>query len=185
MKTALLDVDGVIRNWVVSVETFYALEFPQKRIIKPFLQWDVSVNFPDHSPSDFWTWVYNSPSSYDMSYYAPEYPFVAKIIKKLNQHCKVSICTYQPSQACKAATLEWLELRDIAYSDIIFAKEKWNYQGILIDDALHNVEKHLEMHGPNSAILMDQPWNSISSNHDIENCRVKTLDEALVKIKSL
>jgi 5'-nucleotidase len=69
-----------------------------------------------------------------------------------------------------ADTVSWLESNRIPYRDLCFVADKAaSTADIYVDDAPHNITALREAHGPDSAVVFDQPYNRHLSGLRVTN----------------
>jgi 5'(3')-deoxyribonucleotidase len=149
----LIDIDGVLRDYVASLNAVYQRVFPDHHI-KPVTDWALEHFFPiGKGIYDF----LESEHSREILENAPAYPGAIETLHKYESTYDIVIVTAQPA-ADRYPTLAWLGKHNVPTNEIHIEYEKQHINGFaLLDDYAYNLEK-FEQTG-RLAVCMDRPWN--------------------------
>lgn len=161
--TVLVDVDGVLCDFVT--QTFIIAEkiFGIKRHVSELNIWDIAEFFQlnEHQEKDLYVEI-NKPGFHQKM---QPYAGAKEGLKALQEVADVVIVT----AATRGHTwcferYEWLQDHfGIHYKDIIFAHKKQYVRGdALLDDRPENIQGWLEAHPMGKGLLWAQSWNSSS-----------------------
>ncbi len=174
-KSLGIDIDGILRNFVSSVERVYKEHYPEHKVL-------------DRSDYDLKTWFPIGGKIYDFVFkdnvkeiylYAKSYPHAVRFMEYLGDlGYKVTIVTSQPNEDCIYYTKKWLEKNEVYYDKLIFESQKAEVKEIdvLLDDSTKNLNEFAET--DRLAVCMNRSWNK-----DYEGPRVKTYKQFIEMIE--
>jgi 5'(3')-deoxyribonucleotidase len=162
----LVDLDGVIRNFVKGVEDVYAREYPDHAPQKVASR-ELHKYFPIGEGINEFIGKFGK----EILLNSPPYPGSIETLIKWEEKFEIVIATAQPPEF-RYPTFSWIGNHAIPTNEVKIIYEKQTVDGIaLLDDFPENLELFA---GTNRlAVCMDQPWNQ----HDWEGARVKTVEE--------
>lgn len=185
-----IDIDGVLRDWIGSVERVMLATFPylKKSDIRPVTTWDIEDAYPtikkeivtkvlfDSHREDVYKWA----KAFDGA--AEQFEEIVKFVAMIGG--RICILTSQPNPAIAQLTMNWLMddfftpfLKRSKIEFFIVKGDKTIVDGdILIDDGIHNLDAWVEK--GRMAICLNQTWNQ-----EWKGLRVNTLGESLPLIK--
>ncbi len=162
----LIDLDGVIRDFVGSLVRVYNREFPQHEVL-PVTSRRLEKFFPvKEKIYDFFEagWIEEIMEE------AEPYPDAVEALHRWKSEFEIVIVTSQP-EASRASTFTWIGRHDIPTREVHISYYKSDIQGIaLLDDFSNNLDEFRET--GRLAVCLDQPWNRQWSGP-----RVKTVDQ--------
>ena len=161
-KKILLDMDGVIVDFIEGICKYHKLENPYDKG-EHLGNWDVS-DYWKMDKETFWTGV-SSIFWRDLNPYRDYADLINLCIAKVGQKniCLLTAPPMHNAHRCSETVkgkLQWLKDRGINLP-VLFGEAKHFCAGadtILIDDADHNVDAFREAGG--KAILVPRPWNT-------------------------
>lgn len=149
MKTILLDIDGVIIDYIGPLMRSVAWHKPRMPTV-----WDLSdMGVPEIS-------IQYHTSRQGFCRDLPLYPWARTFLNNLRQYYRVVACTSPYDRSLYWASERWQYLRQIGFSkrDIVLTGDKSQIIGdLLIDDNPENC-RDFEVTG-RPAILLEQPYN--------------------------
>lgn len=162
----LLDLDGVIRNFVKGVEDVYKREYPD-HVIKEVVSRELHNYFPiGEGINEF----IKDKFSDEILLNAPAYPGAIGAIAKWEDQFEIVIVTAQPPE-WRYSTYSWIGKHHLPVNEVKIIFDKHTVDGFaLLDDFQDNLELFAQT--GRLAVCMDQPWN-----RDWKGPRVKTVDE--------
>ncbi|MEL6820343.1 MAG: hypothetical protein AAFP70_01180 [Calditrichota bacterium] len=165
-KRLLIDVDGVLRDFVGSLEKVYLREYPEHKV--DFVD---SRKLEDFFPIGEKIYPFMDEHFADeILRDAPLIDGAAAAMMQWENTFDLYIATAQPP-AGRYPTLHWLGVNRIACNGVHMTRDKHLLKGYaLLDDFIHNLEKFSET--GRLAVCLDQPWNQ-----EWDGPRVKTVDE--------
>lgn len=162
----LIDLDGVIRNYVEGVIRVYRREYPKHR-----LQPVTSRNLEEFFPIGKKIYRFIGKQFYrEVLEQAPAYPGTIECMSARQRDFEMVIVSAQPEH-WRYSTFIWIGKHQVPVNEILIRLEKHKVAGVaLLDDFVENLEAFSATE--RLAVCMDQPWNK-----DWKGPRVKTLDE--------
>ena len=152
-----VDVDGVPRDFVGSLQRQYAVDFPD-HVMSPVTQWDLHHFFPIGKA--IYPYAFDTRAK-EIFEGADPYPgaYAAMIALKERGH-EIVYVTTQP-RGKEVHTINWLLKHNFPYDGLVITgiKDIANCD-VYIDDGPHNV-KVLQATGK-EVVIYDQPWNRLS-----------------------
>ena len=149
----IIDVDGVLRDFISSLKEVYNREFPEHRI-KPITSHQLEDFFP--IGMDIYEFM-DKAHAWEILENAPPYPGAVEALQKWESDFEIVIATAQPSQG-RHPTLAWLAKHKVPTNEIHITFDKHTIDGVaLLDDFVDNLEK-FQATG-RLAVCLDQPWN--------------------------
>ena len=154
-----VDVDGVLRNFVKSFNSYYNLEAKRKIPV------DYQPKFYDEpfAGSD----VYDREISekvwrkyqYEIFRNAEMYGGALEFVRRLSLAGEVVFITCQRSKAGRVATKEWLEEKGfLKFGGVVFAcVDRWRLCDVLVDDYIVNLEE--AKNGGVKVFCVKRRWN--------------------------
>ncbi len=153
----ILDIDGVLRDFVAKAFEIYTRDFDP----------DSKLKIDDIKGFDLKPYFIKLPYSietfcktYDEELYFESMPYednVQEIVQQLQEKYFIHIVTHQ-FKGSEIQTLRWLEKYNIPYDAISFSKDKTLIEGYLIvDDGAHNLDDFLKL--DRKAVCISRPWN--------------------------
>lgn len=163
----LIDLDGVIRNFVKGVEDVYSREYPDHAPQKVVSR-QLHKYFPiGEAIQDF----IENKFAQEILLNAPPYPGSIEALRKWEDKFAIVIVTAQPPDF-RYPTFSWIGNHAIPTDEVKIIYEKHTVDGIaLLDDFPENLELFAKTN--RLAVCLDQPWNQ----HDWNGERVKTVEE--------
>lgn len=162
----IIDVDGVLRDFVGSLLRVYRREYPGHKI-KPVVSRKLEKFFPiGEKIYPFMDEVF----AWEILTEAPAFPGAIEALQKWQNEFEIVIATTQ-LPAGRAPTLVWLGKHQIPSNEIYITSEKHQLSGIaILDDFTDNLEKFAAT--GRLAVCMDRPWN-----RQWTGPRVETVDD--------
>lgn len=162
----LIDLDGVIRDFIKSVESVYKREYPD-HVIKQVVSRDLHNYFPiGPAINEF---IKNKFGD-EILLNAPEYPGAVEALCKWEDAFEMVIVTAQPAD-WRYSTYSWIGNHHLPVNEVKIIYEKHTVEGFaLLDDFPENLDLFAQT--GRLAVCMDQPWNQ-----DWKGERVKTVDQ--------
>ncbi len=165
MKTLLLDVDGVLANFIGGIIQTHGWPFTHKE----FNCWDYHRT---HGYTDEEMWEPTKDGKWWLG--LDPYDHAADLLAKLRETHNIIFCTAPNSDAtCASQKIQWLEkhgFMEPGSGDYQIGKHKHlNAMSgcVLIDDSDENVWRY--RHAGGRAILFPQPWND---NRGLVDCQL-------------
>jgi hypothetical protein len=162
----LIDLDGVIRDFVKGLEIVYQREYPDHKI-QEVISRDLDKYFPigkqinDFIDTKFYQEILSN---------APVYPGTIESLYKWEKFFKIVIVTSQPPK-WRYPTYYWIGKHAVPTDEIHLSFEKYTIDGYaLLDDFVDNLQAFAST--GRLAVCFDQPWNK-----NWEGERVKGIDE--------
>lgn len=179
-KVILLDVDGVLCNFVKPTLIFYNEKTGSSKTDDDIYDFNIFKSLGD---AKMWGPFHNEVANHKLfcSNLEP-YEYTKETIYGLKQLGELHIVTtpYE-TEFWHNERIEWLKQFGIEYGSINFVKNKHHYDGdILIDDCFANAQQWSKTRGKNS-LLIERPWNKIEwSTHEHEKI-ILTKPEEIVE----
>lgn len=156
-----VDVDGVLRNFVMSLITEYKKKFPEHRVM-PYSEWDWELinNFPDYqgTRTDLYEW-WSMDNACSIMTLAPPLLKIKKGFDLLldSKHTPIIISTQR--HGTEKYTLEWLGKNEINAREVYFARDKLSVGNAdaIIEDKMANLQAFRE--AGKIAVAVSHPWN--------------------------
>ncbi len=149
----IIDVDGVLRDFVASLKEIYRREFPEHEI-KPVTSHNLEEFFP--IGKEIYEFMDNL-HAWEILENAPAYPGAVEALQRWENDFEIVIATAQPPEG-RAPTLAWLAKHRVPTNEIHITFDKQKIDGVaLLDDFIDNLEK-FEATG-RLAVCLEQPWN--------------------------
>lgn len=139
----LLDIDGVMADFLGPMQTQYAIPLTGK-LVEDWTRVDVALktNYP---PAQFWASL-------------PLLPWAKDLLKLCQEFDAVTFCTAISEPGALLGRAQWLR-KHFPNIDVIYTTQKHLIQGTLIDDHAPNIKRH-----PWDAILFPSTYNTISED---------------------
>lgn len=172
---ALIDVDGVLRDFVGSLKQIYLQQYPDHVIREPITSRALEDFFPiGNAIYQFMDEHYATEILRD----APAYPGAIEALQKWDEKFEIVIATAQPPEG-RAPTLEWLGKHGVPAKEVHMIYDKYQLMGAaLLDDFSHNLQAFHDT--GRMAVCLAQPWNS-----DWAGVRVDTVDEFFRHVEAM
>jgi 5'(3')-deoxyribonucleotidase len=162
----LIDLDGVIRDFIEGLRIVYSREYPDHEI-KNVLSRDLHEFFP--IGKDIYDFL-KQKFGEEILLESPPYPGAIEALRKWEDVFEIAIVTAQPPD-WRYATYSWIGNYSLPINEIKVIHDKHTVPGFaLLDDFKENLELFAET--GRLAVCMDQPWNQ-----DWKGPRVKSVDE--------
>ena len=162
----LIDLDGVIRDFIEGLRSVYNREYPD-HVIKDILSRDLHEFFP--IGKDIYEFLKQKYGE-EILLKAPPFPGSIEALRKWENIFEIVIVTAQPPE-WRYATYSWIGNYSIPTNEIKIIYEKHTVPGYaLLDDFIENLELFAKT--KRLAVCMDQPWNQ-----EWRGARVKTVEE--------
>jgi 5'(3')-deoxyribonucleotidase len=166
-KIIVVDVDGVLRNFVKQLAKVYNRDFPDHPATQ-VTTWDMKIHFPliqdlphyfDHKhPQE----IYEEAEMFEGS---------REFLLKLKDLGYFIVLASAQMPQNYVYTINWFQKHDLTYDAICFTRDKSIFHAdYLLDDGIHNLKSF--KHG--MPIAMDQKWNK-----DWHGARVFSFDEMI------
>lgn len=162
----IIDVDGVLRDFIGSLVRVYRREYPGHQVAAVD-----SRKLEDFFPIGEKIYPFmDEMFAREILEEAPAYPGAIEALRRWEKEFEIIIATTQPL-AGRGPTLVWLGRHDIPSNTIYITSEKYRLAGLaLLDDFVDNLEKFAAT--GRLAVCMDRPWNK-----HWKGPRVHTVDE--------
>lgn len=162
----IIDVDGVLRDYIGSVNRVYQREYPDHTIKAVD-----SRQLEDFYPLGKKIYQFlDGELAWEILADAPEYPGAIEALHRWENEFDIIIGTAQPRE-WRYPTLAWLGNHRVPGSAVYFSYDKFRIPGIaILDDFEDNLEKFAAT--GRLAVCLDQPWNRRWNGP-----RVKTVEE--------
>ena len=149
----LIDLDGVLRNYVEGVIRVYRREYPQHRILPV-----TSRRLEDFFPIGEKIYPFIGKKFYrEVLEEAPPYPGAIESMHARQRDFEMVLVTAQPPH-WRYSTFIWIGKHRVPVNDILIRREKHKETGVaLLDDFVENLEAFADT--GRLAVCMDQPWN--------------------------
>lgn len=149
-----IDIDGVLRDFVASVNKVYFREYPTHELLRDncydLAQWFPIGNkihdfiFRDHAKE-----IYTG---------ALPYQNALGFMNKLKKH-EVTLVSSQPNGNVEKYTILWLMKYKVPHNKLMFTRDKSDFHGdFLLDDAQHNLERISQCNN-SIPVCFDRTWN--------------------------
>lgn len=162
----LVDLDGVVRDFVGSLTRVYKFHFPEHEVLPV-----ISRRLEDFFPigDQIYKFVKSDQIEKIMAEADP-YPGALEALEKWKDKFEIVVVTSQPDFS-RASTYLWIGKHNIPTNEIHVTHYKSEIDGYaLLDDFIDNLD---EFHATGRlAVCFDQPWN-----RDWKGQRVKTVDQ--------
>lgn len=162
----IIDVDGVLRDFVGSLVRVYLREYPGHQV-KPVNSRKLEDFFPIKEK------IYpfmDETFAWEILAEADPYPESIDVLRTWEKEFEIVIATTQPLSG-RAPTFYWLGKHRVPCDEIHVTAEKQLLSGVaLLDDFVDNLEKFAAT--GRLAVCLDRPWN-----HYWKGPRAKTLTE--------
>lgn len=162
----LVDLDGVVRDFVGSLTRVYKFHFPEHEVLPV-----ISRRLEDFFPigDQIYKFVKSDQIEKIMAEADP-YPGALEALENWKNKFEIVIVTSQPDFS-RASTYLWIGKHNIPTNEIHVTHYKSEIDGYaLLDDFIDNLD---EFHATGRlAVCFDQPWN-----RDWKGQRVKTVDQ--------
>lgn len=162
-----IDVDGVLRNNLGEMVRLYNESFNENLTVDDVVDFKTENIFTKISevtgdtPSHWFFQIHSNELFRD----AKPFSGVAEDIKRLQEHARIIIITYQKSYLNKSQTLEWLEKCGIEPDGIVFIKDKTLVRcDYLVDDNDWNFAGSRV----NTGVLINAPYNAYKDLSEIK-----------------
>ncbi|GAB4181503.1 MAG: hypothetical protein Kow00108_18190 [Calditrichia bacterium] len=164
-ERVLVDLDGVIRDFIGGVSIIYKKYYPE-HTIKPVISRDLHLFF--EIGFDIYDFIFEH---YDqITNKIVPYPGAIESLNVHSEKYDIVIATSQESWGVNV-TYQWIEKYKLPVRDIIISDTKEELEGIaLLDDWELNIEKFNAT--GRMGVCYEQPWNSKWNNGH----KVKTID---------
>ncbi|MCB0260034.1 MAG: hypothetical protein KDI38_03140 [Calditrichaeota bacterium] len=152
-KTVLIDVDGVLRDFIGSLSAVYRREYPG-HVIKPV----DSRKLEDFYPIGRGIYEFmDNTFAREILEDAPVFPGAVEVLHRWEDTFDIVIATAQPPEG-RYPTLSWLGKHRVPANCIHFTYHKHLLEGFaLLDDFTDNLENFAA--SGRLAVCFDQPWN--------------------------
>lgn len=162
----LIDVDGVLRDFIGGLKEVYLREFPGHEI-KPVISRNLEEFFP--LGKEIYEFM-DKHHAWEILANAPPYPGAIEALQRWEDVFEIVIVTAQPPQG-RHPTLLWLAKHRVPTNEIHITFDKELIPGVaLLDDFVDNLESFAST--DRLAVCLDQPWNK-----EWNGPRVKSVDE--------
>lgn len=183
----LLDIDAVLRNFLVGVyktlKKYYPTKIPDKQPI--VTEWDFTKFYPQIKKEEIYKIIFDKKVEEVYLHNAEPIQWMIDAIKDirklLDKNNYIFLRTHQPEKAI-IPTIQFVQKYKIDNDGIFFSnidvpKNKIS-NSILIDDKPENIIHH----GLDKSIIMNRPWNQ---SFNRERYRISNKDELLKSIKNI
>lgn len=162
----LMDLDGVLRDWIQGLINVYRRAYPDHDI-REITSRRLEEFFPiQEKIYDFIDQQYLE----EILEEAPAYPGAVEAVQKWEGTFETVIVTAQPP-SWRFATFVWIGKHRVATNQIVVTRQKHLCAGLaLLDDFVENLRAFRDT--GRLAVCLDQPWN-----RHWDGPRVKTVDE--------
>ncbi len=168
----LIDLDGVIRDWVTGLILTYKEFYPDHEI-KAINSRFIQNSFPIGKEIE----QFIKENNEQLILNAPPYPDSLESLNYWSKKYDLVIVTSQEDYAIHD-TMNWIDRYQLPVKDVVITFNKEKVSGIaLLDDFVYNLEKFSENGG--LSVCFDQPWNK-----EWNGLRVKTLYEYFTLIEN-
>ncbi|MEZ4765079.1 MAG: hypothetical protein R3C26_18440 [Calditrichia bacterium] len=172
-ERVLIDVDGVLRDYVSSLNAVYLREFPD-HTIDPVTDWALEHFYP--IGKEIYQFM-DGQFAREILENAPAYPGEIDALRQFENDFEIVIVTAQPP-AHRYPTMVWLGKNDVPANEIHIEHEKQRVPGLaLLDDFTVNLEKFQKT--GRLAVCLDRPWNQ-----QWKGPRVRTVAEFFALLKA-
>lgn len=167
----LIDLDGVIRDFISGLKNVYLDEYPDHSIREI-----TSRDLPKYFPIGEKINEFLEREFAKILLKAPSYPGAIEALQKWEDLFEIVIVTAQPPQY-RYATFSWIGNHSLPTDEVRITFDKHNVDGFaLLDDFPENLESFSRT--DRLAVCLDQPWNK-----DWQGLRVKTVEEFFLLVQ--
>ncbi len=169
----LVDLDGVIRDFIGSLSRVYHNIYPDHKILPVN-----SRKLEDFFPAGEKIYDFMEPGNVEeIMQDAGAYPDAVEALHRWKDEFEIVIVTAQPD-LIKASTYIWIGKHDLPTREVHITYAKSEIRGVaLLDDFTDNLEEFART--DRLAICLDQPWNQHWGGS-----RVKSVDEFFRKVQA-
>lgn len=162
----LVDLDGVIRDFVKGVEQVYTREYPD-HTLKKVVSRELHKYFPiGEAINDF----IEKEFAEEILLKSPPYPGAIEALRKWENVFEIVIVTAQPPEF-RYPTYAWIGNHALPVNEVKITYDKHTVEGYaLLDDFPDNLEAFAQT--GRLAVCVDQPWNQ-----EWEGERVRSVEE--------
>ncbi len=162
----LIDLDGVVRDFVGSLVRAYKRQYPHHEIL-PIN----SRRLEDFFPIGPDIYKFTEPGAIEKIIEdAPTYPGALEALNQWSAEFDIIIVSAQP-EISRSSTFIWVGKKGIPTSEVHITYDKSAIDGIaLLDDFIDNLHKFKQTN--RLAVCLDQPWNQ-----EWNGPRVKSVSE--------
>lgn len=162
----LIDLDGVVRDFVGSLIRVYKKVYPEHDIL-PVQSRELEKYFPIGEK----VYQFMAPGYIeDIMEGAEPYPGAVEALNRWENDFEIVVVTAQPA-ITRASTYLWIGKHRIPTNEVHISYYKYEIDGIaLLDDFVDNLEEFAAT--GRLAVCLDQPWNQ-----HWKGPRVKSVDE--------
>ena len=149
----LIDVDGVLRDFIGSLTGIYLREYPDHQVATVD-----SRRLEDFYPIGEAIYPFmNEQFAEEILVDAPAFPGAVEALHRWEDRYEIVIVTAQPPEG-RFPTLSWLGKNRVPSNEIHMMHEKHRIAGaVLLDDFVDNLEQFQST--GRLAVCYDQPWN--------------------------
>ncbi|MEK6933037.1 MAG: hypothetical protein AABW56_04575 [Nanoarchaeota archaeon] len=153
-----VDVDGVIRNFPLSLIKRYKKYYPEHDVV-PLRNWSHYELHPYFPIGKGIHNFYCEEHPEEIYLNAIRYSGALKFVKELSKDFNVVIVTNQPNEYLDHLTKEWLKLSLMPYDYFFPTPDKTKFKGeYILEDASHHLEAILAK-GNAVPVCFSHPWN--------------------------
>jgi 5'(3')-deoxyribonucleotidase len=153
IRKVLIDIDGVLRNYMGYVYELYKREYPE-HTVKSVESWSMAEYFP--IGEEIYEFIFELHAEEITAKAEPFEGAIESLRGHLNEF-DIAIVSAQNEKGIYG-TLEWLAKHKVPVREYHFCFEKENIDGdALLDDAPHNLEAFAGT--GRLAVARKQPWN--------------------------
>jgi 5'-nucleotidase len=159
IKKILLDIDGVLRDYMGYVYQLYAKHYPTHKVT-PVSKWNMEEFFP--LGKDIYRFVFEEHVE-EITANALPIPGELEVLQKYIDRYEFALVSAQNEKGVYG-TLEWLSRHRVLVREFHFTFAKETIAGdVLLDDAPHNLEAFAA--SGRMAVARAQPWNDDWQGH--------------------
>lgn len=181
-KIIKVDIDGVLRNFVGSVNHVYDKYYPNFWRM-PVTEWDLSLFY--QIKEEIWDFIFRKHAQEIFLKYAQcHHENISSLLlfAEANPSFEIKLVTANKEPAVVDATLLWLAKTGLDIFPVVFEKNKTLIKGdFLIDDYIKNLQESAREGEIPMAIT--RPWNRHWPGHSYDTMQ-EVLDEIVEIVKS-
>lgn len=174
IRKVLIDIDGVLRDYMGYVYRLYKEHYPDHNF-KKVKTWSMAEYFP--IGDEIYKFVFDDHAE-KITANAEPFPGAIEAIRENMEEFDIAIVSAQNEKGM-LGTMHWLASHKVPVKEYHFTFDKEKIDGdVLLDDGPHNLEAFADT--GRLAVACKQPWNDVWTGPKVENVK-----EFFIYIKEL